>query len=102
MLTVSVTCFTVSSNTNDKVATKQNFDVQISPNPTDGNSILVVSGIKIKISITINDARGKVIWKLNDTKSNRIEIPSADFVSGTYIVSVISEYGTETLKLIKE
>ena len=74
--------------------------VEVFPNPTSGNTRVVVSFDKAtEIDIVVYNNQGQRIW--NGYLNNKQEIPSADWPKGMYWISIVSEGQRAVKKLIK-
>lgn len=74
---------------------------KVIPNPTIGNSTIVISNGDKWTMIKVIDVSGKVIWQIATTEKSVI-VPSQKFANGTYVVTVTGSSGTETKKFVKQ
>ena len=75
------------------------FNFSVFPNPT-ANNWNVKSNSIIR-SITVYDILGKQVWTLNPNVENAV-IDATTLNSGLYFAKLHSDFGTKTLKLVKE
>ncbi|HRH48807.1 MAG TPA: M12 family metallo-peptidase [Panacibacter sp.] len=74
----------------------------IQPNPARTKTTVLFTDLSKVKSILISDAQGKVMYKNTPgvAGGNSIEIPLSNFAKGMYFITVITETGTRTEKLI--
>lgn len=88
-----------------KIQTKKDLSIQVYPNPIkDFTKVSINSNKAQTAKIFIIDATGKLVFKQNKSLStglNDFTINSALFISGIYQLSVITDYGKENFKIIK-
>lgn len=90
--------FTSVLSTNDFVAGK----FSVSPNPTK-NLISVISSEKSLISdINITDLNGRIVMQKTFNKVSQAQVNLAELATGMYMMSVKSDAGSFTKKIIKE
>ena len=53
-------------------------------------------------SIVITDASGKVVYQNNSTLSSTLDVETATWSKGIYIIKFNSNEGSTTMKVIKE
>ncbi len=73
-------------------------EVSLYPNPT--NNILNINSVETVKSVTIIDINGRTVLQ-NNINLNNPEINVAELNSGIYFVSVTTDLGTSTQKIIK-
>ncbi len=83
-------------------AEKENFGASISPNPTNNNSTLKVSGSNTPLNVNITSADGKSLWKNKNFIGNVMLLPVADYKAGVYLVTVNNGKEQKILKLLIE
>lgn len=81
---------------NDKFE-KNNQNFNIYPNPSNGIFYFNVSNIDIK-EMFLYDYSGKIIKKIEDFSSNKIDLSSID--SGIYLIKIVSDNSIESKKII--
>ena len=75
-----------------------NSNVNLFPNPA--NDLVTFTAENTEMSeVQIFDLTGKMIYS-NNPMSNRLEVNTSAFASGTYIVKVITESNVITRRLI--
>ncbi len=72
------------------------------PNPTEGNVSVAYSNNTAISEIRIVDINGREVLSIENVNASKIDFDINEFQSGVYFVQVISEYGTQTRKIIKE
>lgn len=76
-------------------------EVMVSPNPTkEGTTVTLKNFVNPKV--VLRSAAGIEVANGQNIKPNQYYINTAGLPSGMYIVEVSSDYGTKTIKLIKE
>ncbi|CAN5655402.1 hypothetical protein BH10BAC3_BH10BAC3_04520 [soil metagenome] len=78
------------------------FDASLFPNPSHGNSTLMISGDVKNVSIVITDISGKTIWNKVYRDQHTINMPLAKMAAGIYLVTVRNNIESKVLKFIKE
>jgi hypothetical protein len=93
-----------SSVVNPYTNTKQleTFNVVITPNPVKDQATLNISGTVNRVSITLSDLSGKVLWQVISEKEKHINIPVEKLAQGMYLVQVNSGNQFKVIKLMKE
>jgi hypothetical protein len=76
-------------------------DMIVFPNPNTGFFTLNVEGEKIK-NIYVYDLLGKVVYQKMETKEQKFDIDITGQPKGMYLVKVVSENKTKTLKVINQ
>lgn len=69
------------------------------PNPNDGNFVIQSQNEALINSIQVTDLAGQI---LVESKGNQTEFQLVDIKSGTYFVTIKSEYGMQTIKYVKQ
>jgi len=78
-------------------------ELTLYPNPVhDKLVILNGSNTNEKATIVITDAAGKVVYNETQTLTNKVEIPSAMWSNGIYLVKITTTAGTDTYKIMKQ
>jgi hypothetical protein len=85
----------------------ESTEIKIHPNPTTQNSTLTLIGYQDKkVAVLVLDQSGKSIFYKTiskvESKQQILEIESRDWSNGIYIVRVMSNQDTKSLKLVKE
>lgn len=75
-------------------------EVKLYPNPTNGNTILEVIGLK-NITIFVTDITGKEIYRDEPDNDSRIIIPATNFRKGLYLVKIQNSNYQKIVKMIK-
>jgi hypothetical protein len=75
------------------------FHITLSPNPTQGESLLDLGGMQGNVFVSIHDLRGQVVWSGECADRQKLHFGGA---SGVYFVIVRSEMGMRSLKIWKE
>lgn len=98
--------FSTGARTTEEVATGivsfANSKVQLFPNPTSGNTKIVLGNNHNIETILVTDISGRTIQTYTVNGSTEVTINSSELKSGLYIVKVTGESKTETIKLIKK
>lgn len=76
----------------------ENGDVSVFPNPV--KDILNITGTTEVVSVDVYDVLGKKVMSFNEMTSGAINISS--LAKGVYIVKLNTEFGSKTVKIIKE
>ncbi|WP_276133752.1 M43 family zinc metalloprotease [Polluticoccus soli] len=98
---INVSNFPLGLNT----VMSDNKNVAVAPNPTNGNSFVVVQANgSDNATVQVTDLTGRVVYRVQQQMSagaNRIEIPAtAIAVKGVYMVQVVTGGQTHTEKLV--
>jgi hypothetical protein len=76
-------------------------DIQIYPNPSGGNVSIKTSGSGNGIrSIALKDMTGKLVHRIDCKKEQKIELRPGAVPAGIYIISVTTDKGTASGKLV--
>ena len=65
-------------------------------------AVLQIKGGEKNITVSIADISGKTIWLKSSINKTSIHIPVQKLSAGVYIVTVKSDIGSKSLKLVKE
>ena len=77
--------------------------VNVYPNPVKDNLFIQrQNGSYTNTSIVITDASGKVVYQNNSTLSNTLDVETASWSKGIYIIKFNSNEGSTTMKVIKD
>ena len=86
------------------VPSKDNFALQVSPNPSQGKFNIVVNGVNsTELNMTITDVQGKTVLTSTMTASSNKATASVDlstYPKGIYIVKVSGNQGVLTEKMV--
>ncbi len=77
------------------------FDAVIYPNPVTANATLRITGSAKNVNVSITDMNGQKLWQSNNSNSTFVILPTAQFAKGTYFVTVRTDAGNQTLKIVK-
>ncbi len=95
--------FVMSRAANEKaVETSVPFNASLYPNPVMSTATLQIKGNTKSVSVSIADMSGRKLWESNSIKSTFVNLPVEKFAAGTYLVTVKSDIGNKTIKLVKE
>lgn len=80
-----------------------NSEIKLYPNPTSGIIKLVLNNTNIKPEfITINNAIGQRLKKINVNNRNQIEIDLSSLENGIYLIEVLFTNSSEVYKVVKK
>ncbi len=96
-----VATFTTTNASELKLTTAA-FNATLYPNPTHSKAALQITNNIKDIAVTITDMSGKIIWQGSYDDQSKINLPTEKFAAGIYIVTIKSENGNKTIKLVKE
>ncbi|MEP7229746.1 MAG: ELWxxDGT repeat protein [Ginsengibacter sp.] len=82
--------------------TVMHFNAIIYPNPVTANAKLQITGNTKNVFISITDISGRKLWESNSGNTMFVTLPTAKFAAGTYVVTIKSDIGNKTIKLIKQ
>ena len=93
----------ISFNGYDGIDEMENVDncFSVYPNPTNDKFILNCDNICDDVRVIIYNLYGKLVAEF-DAQSSVTEFDLTDYPSGMYIINVICDEKTESLKLIKQ
>jgi len=96
-----ITCsFDITVNTFVGIETLQQKGILIYPNPTNGIINFDFSGNNVQ-KIRISDITGKTVFEKVNIEQNEV-VDLSDFVNGIYVVTLQTDKGSSSLKIIKE
>lgn len=96
----------VPDNRNSHQSEDFNFEISTSPNPFhDFIQLKYSSPVPQNADINISDISGRLVYSsntmLNATNNEQLTIPTEDWSSGFYILTLKTETSHESIKLIK-
>jgi len=79
-----------------------NFSADLSPNPSASSSLLTLSGNVLPATVTITALNGKILWQQKISNGTRtMQLPTANYAAGVYMITVNDGTNIKTLKLVK-
>ena len=78
------------------------FVALVYPNPAASNAILQLKNAKGRVSVTLINAQGKILWKNESSAEFNIHLPIANLAGGVYLLIVKDNIHCQTLKVIKK
>ena len=79
-----------------------NAQLNIYPNPTQGNVSISLSDNSVLSQVRVLDVNGREIIKFENLNDSKLNFDIYNYQSGIYFVEVTNESGTRTRKIIKE
>lgn len=90
----------LSSTLNSMYENTSQSTIQIFPNPAGDNFCILLNNINSKVGVVISDITGKIVYSVNESISQKIEVNTKDFAEGLYVVSIQSDKAVETKKVM--
>ena len=78
------------------------FIAVLYPNPVRDIATLKIGGNAKNIFVTIANISGQILWQNKYADQAQINLPTEKLAAGVYIVSIRSDSGNKTMKLVKE
>ncbi|HWJ26772.1 MAG TPA: ELWxxDGT repeat protein, partial [Flavisolibacter sp.] len=79
-----------------------NFNADVYPNPAHSKATLQLDGEIKNARISIADMYGKKVWQTDLRNEKTIDLPVGTLPAGVYMITIKSEKGARTLRLVKE
>jgi len=77
-------------------------DIQVFPNPAQGQVTITLGEQKEAVSISVVDVTGKTIYNNQQETKSQVELDLADFNNGLYFVMIHNNEGERVIKLVKQ
>lgn len=75
-----------------------NDNIRIYPNPN--SEYITIDGYSNLLSISIYDVTGKIINRFDEPNNESVSINTSEFLDGTYFISILTNTGITTKKII--
>lgn len=85
-----------------KIKNADHWDVQLLSNPVKDNVKILVTGVKGRANLSINDINGKILYKMQIQNQNGQILIPVILQKGIYLLSVNNDNERKTIKFIKE